>query len=151
VDLADAIVADLAGQEFGIVIPWERNYGDWDLPLTKLELRGDVVQVMDGDVQLGTRGTLEFEASIVIAVRKKFDSQADIEAGRIYRSEIDKLVNAMEAVLVHVAKRRQIDDAAYKADKSKQVRAWHDRDALRHNSQFTGMIRVPYRVVKSLA
>ena len=154
IDLADAIVADLKAADFGIVIPWERSYADWDLELKDPETtdpRGDVVPVMDGDVQLANRGVLEIDADIVIAIRKRFKASDVDEVGRLYKDEIDSLVNVMQAVLVHLVKGRPINDAAWKADKSKQVRAWYDRDALKNKSQFTGMIRLPYRVLKSLA
>jgi hypothetical protein len=145
VEIADAVVTALKAAEFGMEIPWERSYGDWDLELKEIGcVRGDVVPVFDAQVELETRGSVRYELNIDIALRKRFSSQTDIDCGRINRDEIDKLLYVVQRMQQQFVATRPSDDSVWSPSRTQQVQAWYVKAHLREWNQFTGVVRLPY-------
>lgn len=153
IDLADAIVADLKANDFGLVIPWERSYGDWDLKLKDSELtapRGDVVPVFNSTVGLETRGSLLYALDIDISIRRRFEPTDVDETGRIYRAEIDDLVSLVESVHEYFAKGSPTTVTNWRSGDAEKIQAWYVKSHLREWNQFTGIIRLNYSASKDL-
>jgi hypothetical protein len=153
IDLADAVLADLEEQDFGVVIEWERSYAEWDLELKSAEtekVRGDVVPVFNSSVGLETRGSLLYELTIDIAIRRRFAASDVDEAGRLYKAEIDQLVGVLEAVHKHFAKGSPTNETYWSPDDAERIQAWYVKKHLREWNQFTGIVRLPYKASRDL-
>lgn len=151
IDLADAITADLASEDFGIVIPWERSYAEWDLALkTAGDPRGDVVPVFNSTVGLETRGSLQYELNIDILIRRRFSTEDVDEAGLLYKAEIDQLVGVLEAVHELFAKAEPTEGTRWSPADAERIQAWYVKKHLREWNQFTGVVRLPFEAIKEL-
>jgi hypothetical protein len=153
IDLADAVLADLEDQDFGVVIEWERSYAEWDLELKSAEtekVRGDVVPLFSSGTELETRGSVLYELTLDIAIRRRFAASDVDEAGRLYKAEIDQLVGVLEAVHLHFVKSEPVSGVDWSPASDRRIQAWYVKKHLREWSQFTGIVRLPFDASQDL-
>lgn len=156
------IAAAVAEGEFGTaVFTPERTYADWDLELTNIDaldlrdsdkLHVDVVShTTQQATQLSSRGTIQYTVPVDIAVRRKFgtDKTSD-DTGRVAVEEIDKLMLLVQQLHVLFTAQRLVQDFEHavwdNAAGGTNIVAAPVRQHLRELRQFTGIIRIFFRV-----
>lgn len=163
--VAKAITTELASADFGPAFTPVRNYGSDDLLLDELnELRVDVVPV-GMTHQLLTRGSWEYVCQVDVGVRKRFDGrERDYGQGEIPIAEIDSLVELLQRIGEYFApetpsqtgrRLTSLPEAVWsptgESDNSGiEFRAACVREHLRENGQYTGIVRLTYRVPRSV-
>lgn len=151
--IADALVTALNGGTFETPFEAERSYGAWDERLETFEtLQVDVVPLTvpnPEDQGLATRGSLKYDYSIDVIVRKRFGAKDQGATGQISNAKIDPLVRLTEQILEFVPMRELVDydEAIWQ---SSRLRFLAYRKHLREWRQYTGLVRVSYAVLKEL-
>lgn len=148
VTAAQAIADELNAHTFTLRFVAERSYRT-DLELEDLDtLHVDVVPV-NASSDLATEGSVVYPCQVDIGVRKKFESKDHDKTGEIDRDEIDRLMLLVQEIHEFLVRRRlaTFEEAVWK---SADIRAWYLPRHLREFRQFTGLIRVVFRVEKDL-
>ena len=153
--LADLVTASLNEAQFGVDgFVAERNYADWEDTLKDLDqLHIDVVPVGHPASELATRGSTAYVCRIDIGIRKRFgEADQDTSTGRVGMEAVDKLVLLVERIHEHFAHsdNRRLSDTIDAAWNDTTIRSSWDRPHLREHRQFTGIIRLGYRVHQEL-
>jgi hypothetical protein len=144
VQTAQSIADELNAHTFTLRFTAERSYRT-DLELEDLDtLHVDVVPV-NAPSELASREVISYDCSVDIAVRKKFEPKDHDKAGEIDRDEIDRLMLLVQEVHEFLVRRRltTFEEAAWQ---STDIRLWYFPRHLREFRQFTGLIRVVFRV-----
>lgn len=162
VAVANAVVAKIQDSELEHDFVPERSYADWDLKLEGMDLlelrdidklRVDVVaHTTQQQSGVSARGKARFIVPVDIAVRRKFgkDKQKE-DSGRIKVEEIDALVLLVQTLCVMftqaVLEIDGYDGAVWDSENGgTQVLANPDQKQLREKRQFTGLVRLFFRV-----
>jgi hypothetical protein len=153
VSVAKAVVTELAAATLSQKITPVRSWADWVQPLETDDtckentLYVDVVPVATAqEVEASSRSTLRYTCPIDIAVRKKVGAdRQDEDTGRIVIEEIDSLMVLVQEIheLFTLARMQDFDAAAWQG--TKRLVAPH-KPHLRDMRQFTGIVRVSFRV-----
>jgi len=153
VQTAEACVVTIQAHDFGIEFESELSYADVTRELKDNLLHVDVVPWRAPVVELADRGKLLYEPSVDILVRKWFGKDAHSE-GKIVPSEINrllKLVQDIEELFTPSQSAGQtgflttMTEASWKETDKKMD---YSRPHLYVKSQFTGWIRVTFRMAK---
>jgi hypothetical protein len=134
----------------------QRSYADWDLPLEQIsdELLCDVVPVNNPKSELEERGAVQYLAQVDIVLRRRFKlADQDTGTGRVPLALVDALVKVVEELHEFFCGERMTAFSPEEADRmgtweSTEVLAAYRKDHLRQHRQFTGIVRVTFRVVK---
>lgn len=151
VDTATAVVAALTDGDYSQEFTPRRSYADWELPLKKVTgLLCDVVPITAPKTELWENNAIKVEPAADIVFRRRFsvDSQNE-ETGKIKIEDIDALVALVEEVHASLCASRpeEFEDASCETP---QIVMAYSAKHLREFRQFTGIIRVPYTVLKEL-
>ncbi len=152
--VADLVTAALNAHEFGEGVQFqaERSYADWDLALTDAdELHVDVVPVGHPTAVLRSRGSVTYEVTVNIGLRKRFtQGESEKSDGRITLAEVDRLVQLLEHIhelMCGWDKRSLATDVAWQ---NSRITDSFVPEHLRQNRQYTGLILLTYHVSKTL-
>lgn len=152
VDTAEALKDMLADASLSQDFVCERSYADWELALDSSDdsaLRVDVcIVTTKQEVELLTRGgSLAYTVPVDVAIRKRLGREyQDDDTGRIAVEEVDALMLFVQELHEFmVQKRLDGHEAAIWEDDPKIVVAPLVKH-LRDNRQFTGIIRLSFRV-----
>lgn len=133
----------------------ERSYADWDLPLEQLDqLLCDVVPVNNPKSELEERGAIQYLAQVDVVLRRKFQAaHQDAGTGRVAIAQVDALVKVVEELHEFFCGERMDSFSVEEANRtatweSTEILAAYRKDHLRQNRQFTGIVRLTFRVVK---
>lgn len=166
VSVADAVRAELqTAQDAGTFgsLDWtaERSYAEWDLELHAEEgIRVDVVAATASaelDREAGTNSSLVYRVPIDIGVRKKLGPESDAGDAsgdpRIFANEvIDELVDLTEQIAEFVAapdfRLTAYTEAVWQES---NIRTFANARHLREWRQYTGIVRVTFRVDRELS
>ena len=152
VSIAEAVKAMLASAAISQAIAPERSYADWELALDGGDaLHIDVVAVTtEQKIELSSRGTNRFLVPVDIAVRKRLgpDKQDD-DTGRIKVDEVDALCLLVEEIHELFAPHRltDFDTGIWQENKILVCPLLAHLKTMR---QFTGIVRVTFRVDKAV-
>lgn len=131
-----------------------RSYPDWDWPLeTPDDLRVDVVAVNTSPVDLDTRESVAYEIRVDVGVRYKFKREdGDQDTGHITVEVVDDFVVLVEQIAEYFASssRWRLTDVGNAVWTSSEIRVAGDVKHLRELRQFTGVVRLTFRVDKAL-
>lgn len=142
VSVADALVTALNAATWSPTFTAVRSYAHWADKLESISsLKVDVVPVNHARSSLATRGSLEYAPEIDIGFRQLLTTTTT--------AAVDTLVALVESVNEWVCS-RDVASTPVAEWESASIRALYVRDHLREWKQFTGIIRVTYRVEKSL-
>lgn len=158
VSVAKGVVAQLAAANLSRPITPVRSWADWIAPLetdnTCKEdvLYVDVVPVATAqEVEASSRATLAYTVPIDIAVRRKFGPDwQDQETLRINVREVDAMMFLVQEIHELFTLARMQDFEAGTWLETKRLVAPH-KPHLRDLRQFTGIVRVTFRVDRKLA
>lgn len=155
VSVAKGVLAMLAAATLSKTISPERSYADWEMLLELAEedgLRVDVVAVTtEQKTDLSSRGSSQFLIPIDIAVRRKFGvDRQDDDTGRIEIAEIDALCLLVQEIHELFTPLRLVDFTAGVWQENR-ILVCPIKEHLRLNRQFTGIVRVTFRVDKDVA
>ena len=155
VELAEAITTTLAAASFatGVFIP-VRSYADWNDTLDELneDLQVDVVPVGHDIAELEARESMKYESGVDVAVRKRFGTASqNASTGRIELAEIDDLVLLVEQIHELFCKEAVTSATIDASWLDTTIRATYIREHLREHRQFTGIVRIRYRLSKATA
>jgi hypothetical protein len=152
--VADLVAAALNAHDFGEGVQFqaERSYADWDLKLEDAnELHVDVVPVNLPSAVLNSRGNAGYDVTVDVGLRKRFTQQESEEhTGRIDLAEVDRLVYLLEQMhelLCGYDKRVLASNVAWQAS---TITDAFVPEHLRQNRQYTGLMRLTYRVKREL-
>lgn len=145
VTVAKAVTDHLGRATFGQAVTIERSYADWELALDEAATtRIDVVLVTtEQTTELTTRGGSQYLVPIDIAVRKRFEVDGD----RIPNDQVDALMLLVQNVHDHFTPERPNDFPIASWEETKILVAPLTKH-LRELRQFTGIVRVTFRVYK---
>lgn len=153
VSVAKAVVSELAAATLSQMIAPVRSWADWVQPLETDDtckentLYIDVVPVATAqEIEASSRSTLAYTCPIDIAVRMKFGAdRQDQDTGRIAIDQVDSLMQLVQEIheLFTLARMQDFDAAAWQG--TKRLVAPH-KPHLRDMRQFTGIVRVSFRV-----
>ncbi len=153
VELAKAVTAQLAAATLSQKFAPERSYAEWDVDLKdEDQLHVDVVAVTtEQTADLSSHSTLKYVVPVDIGVRKKFgpDKQND-DTGRIQIESIDELVLLVQEIHELFTPKRLTQFEAGVWQETKIVVCPATKH-LREMRQFTGIVRVTFRVDKKVA
>lgn len=136
----------------------ERSWADWDEVLKRLgDLKVEVVPAEPNNPRLtqATRSEWEYTVSINICVRQKLGQDAqDDETGRVDKERVDTLVLLVQRIAEYFAPAlgqsgRRLEDlpeAVLEVPDGGAIVASYVREHLRNHRQFTGIVRLVYRV-----
>lgn len=155
-----AVDASALSQEFSP----RRNYGDWDIDLAKMDLPGDaeenklyvdvVTHTTEQQLSIRTRDKVAFIVPVDIGVRRKFGhDKREEDTGRVRVEEVDKLVNLVGELALLFIQQRLSDFPAAVWDTEAggtQIPVNPNKEHLRELFQFTGVVRVYFKVHHSL-
>ena len=158
VDIAEGIkdkIAsfDLSEEDYTL----ERSYADWDLELKDMDgfelsddekLRVDVViHTTQQEAELATRGTVQFNVPLDVAIRRKFGrDKQDETTGRIAVEYIDQLMLFTQEMHLELTKLRMVSEEELRGIwQSTTLLANPVRQHLRELRQFTSIIRILFR------
>lgn len=145
----------------------KRSYADWDEALEDLDtLHVDVVPVGPGNPKLVmlTRSAWEYVVSVQIGVRKRFGhTDQDSTTGRILAEEIDALILLLEKIGKYFMPSQTTQTGRRLADMPEAVwmpevgerergtefQTSFDREMLRNNRQYIGIVRLTYKVPRN--
>lgn len=157
VSVADAVASALNDPDSGFSQEFEaiRSYADWEDALDDKDsdrLLVDVVPVGILEVELETRGSLIYSPDIDVLVRQRLGPEKRNAGGKFRKEEIDALVYLVQELHEFFCIDRLPDfkDAAWDAEKGTRILAIYKRTHLRQHHQFTGHIRVPFKVSKEI-
>jgi hypothetical protein len=143
--IADAVTKAINDESWPITFRAERSYADFDEQLHELgAVRVDVVPVTDPITYLQSRDGINWDLSIDVGVRKRFDQdEIDQASGKIILSAIDQLTSLLESLATLLVAQR-IDSLLPAGTwwRSTDIRQLYTRDHLRQWSQFTGFVRI---------
>lgn len=144
--VSQAMTDAINAASLGIDVKAERSYADWDDTLQEMdELHIDVVPVMHSDCELETRGEVKYTTLVDIGVRKRFSPETQVN-GKLPQEDLDSLVKLTEKLHeLFVMSRIDAYSAAWSSTDS---RTSYVRKHLRELRQFTGIVRVGWRVNK---
>ena len=140
------ILADASLSQAGLNV--ERSYADWELELNDFDqLHVDVVSVMtEQAVELASRGKHQYTVPVDIGIRRKFGHEKQSDAtGRIEITEIDDLVLLVQEIHELFAKGR-LTEFQSAVHQETRILANPIKQMLHQNRQFTGIIRLTFRV-----
>lgn len=162
VEVADAVVAAIQASEFKNDFTPERSYADWELKLEEMDLlvlrdidklHVDVVShTTEQQQDVSARGQVRYLAPVDIAVRRKFGHDKQVEdTGRIKLKEIDALILLVQKIaqLFTFASLELPSYAGAVWDNDNggtQILFNPDTKMLREKRQFTGLVRVFFRI-----
>jgi hypothetical protein len=131
----------------------ERSYADWDLKLEDAdELHVDVaLHSTEIETELATNGRIKYTVPIEVGIRKRFEqAEQESSTGRIALGEIDNLVLLVTQIHEFLCKDRltDFDDAVWVET---SIRAAYIPRHLKELRQFTGIVRLVYRIDRALA
>jgi hypothetical protein len=153
---AVAATAMLAAASLSQPIVPVRSYAEWDLELKGMDPIADrdadklFVDVVAHEtlqlVELATRGSIKFTVPIDIAVRRKFgQDKRDPGTGRVLVEEVDALMLLTEEIYLAFMPQHLTDFPAG-VWQSTDLLGTPVKDHLRTLHQFTGIVRVTFRV-----
>jgi len=165
VAVADAVVAHLVAASSSLAQPIApvRSYADWEKPLEteRLEecdrLMVDVVAVEpapDFKVDIASRNSLRYLIPVDIALRERFGSaQQNDDTGRIELARVDALVLLTQQIWESFSLERlaTLEGAVWDSEHPPKIAANPLRAHLREFRQFTGIVRVTFRVHSDVA
>lgn len=145
---AEAIKNVLNAGEFIADFEAERSYPDWNLELAEAkQLHVDVVPVGYVETALASRGSVGYQVTVDIGVRKKFGQLSqESRTGRIDVAEIDELILLVQQIhqyMCHQDRRVLAENVHWKET---VITDAYVTKHLRELRQFTGLIRVNYNV-----
>lgn len=153
ISLAEAIVTELNSDpvtNFGLSFKAERSYADWKDELKDLDvLKVDVIPITYPQFELGTHDAIDHQATCQIVMRKRLIPATDrnSDTGRVINAVVDKYVEAMQKVAAYFVKLELSDYIAATWVKC-GFPMCYDRQHLRDNSQYTGIVEVTYEVLE---
>jgi hypothetical protein len=148
VEIAKAVTVQIAAATFSQTFTPERSYAEWDVELKdEDELHVDVVVVTtEQTADLSSQSTVKYLVPVDIGVRKKFgpDKQND-DTGRIQIESVDELVLLVQEIheLFTPQRLTGFDPGVWQETKIVVSPATKH---LREMRQFTGIVRVTFRV-----
>lgn len=158
--VADAIVDVLEAVTFDLPVKCERSWGDLNEPLPELKYaKIDVVPFMPA-ADMDTDGRLDYSHTVDILIRRKFDvNEIDVTSGLPPRDQVDEMVLLLQKVwetLIPCAPtqtgRLTLDgglEAVWDPQMSR-IMQFNMRPMLKKIRQYTGLIRLGYKVSKVL-
>lgn len=151
IDVAEAVVVDLnlaPLSNFGFAFTALLSYAEWDLELTDNTLHVDVVPVGYMTSELADRsGQVEHAVAVHIAVRKRL-KRATLTK-RFVPADVKALITATRKINDFFVLRELTTMASaiwVQVPGESPIESAYDRDHLRLNSQFTGIVKVAYEV-----
>lgn len=153
VAVAKAVTSQIDAATLSLAFTPERSYADWELALEDAdELHVDVVVVTtELATELSSRGRMKYTVPIDIGVRKRFvTAQQDDDTGRVELAEVDALMLLVEEIHELFASVSLTDYTEATWQETKTLVAPLNKH-LRENRQFTGIVRVTFRVDKAIA
>ena len=157
VDVAEAIADELNAEDFGVVFTATRNYADASVLLTDLQtLHVDVVP-WKAELELVSRGELEYTVETDILIRQRIGMiEQDLYSGEIPNDVIDDLLELRQKIGEFFAPSQQTNQSGRvlsampkAAWQSTRCMASYVRPHLKQNRQFTGWLRVTYSVQRA--
>lgn len=153
VSVAKAVVSQLAAAKLSREFLPVRSWADWVQPLEDDDkckedtLYVDVVPVATAqEIEASSRNTLAYTVPIDIAVRRKFSPQwQDQVTGRISVGEVDAMMYLVQEIHEEFTLARMCDFPSGAWQETRRVVAPH-KPHLRDMRQFTGIVRVTFRV-----
>lgn len=155
--IADGITKLIEKATLGVNPIIARSYAEWDLQLSNAndleltdssELHIDVViHTTEQELEIVSRGKVQFGIPIDIAVRQKLSStEQDASTGVLNKEEVDRLVKVTQDLSVMFAGQRlaTFDCATWDAEKGTKIVVCPMRQHLRELRQFTGIVRVHF-------
>lgn len=135
----------------------EMSHADWELDLKDSDgLRIDVVPASVPKFDQLTQGLFDNQVPIDIGVRKRFTGdEIDSDTGRTETSDINALVDLLYDIAKYFAPSqpsqngRRLSQVPAAAWRSCEVLTIRDRQTLRINQQYTGVIRITYQLEES--
>lgn len=153
IKVADAVVDELNGHDFGVAFTAERSYADWDEKLEDLgTLHVDVVPVGGVQMDLESVSSVDFKCPFYIVIRKRFGSSDADGDGDLSLASIDALVDLTQAIALFFMPMqpgktgRELQDYQDAVWEKSEIESLYMRNHLRHNDQYTGIVRTTYRV-----
>lgn len=150
VAIAKGVTAELAGATLSQSFVPVRSYGDWAKPLEDAlpesgTLTVDVVPSKTGvEVALQNNNELRYLVPVDIAIRRRFGKDKHVD-GRVAIEEIDALMLLVQEVHELFTPNQLNEPEAASWRSTKVVVAPHPVH-LRDHRQFTGIVRVTYRM-----
>lgn len=158
VSVAKAVVGQLAAAKLSREIAPVRSWADWVRPLEDDDkckedvLYVDVVPVATAlEVEASSREKLMYTCPIDIAVRRKFGAKwQEPDTGRINVRELDAMMFLVQEIheLFTLARMQEFEAASWQETKRLVAPL---KSHLRDMRQFTGIVRVTFRVDRKLA
>lgn len=148
ITLADAIVAALKEEDFGLEFECERNYANYADRLEDLgDLRIDVIPQSRQAAELDSRGSVSYQMVVDVAVRKRFDqSDQESSTGLVRLEEKDRLLLFVEQIhefFAHSSRRELVENMHWQS--SADVAAYTPEE-LRQMRLFKALVRLTYDV-----
>ena len=150
VSTADAVLNALADHRFSQEFEPVRSYADWELPLEDQdELHVDVVPVGSPEMELETRGSIDYSPQVDIVIRKRLASDQQEADGTLILPEVDDLVLLVQELAEYFMADRlaEFEGAAWERT---QMLAAFKPSHLRQYRQFTGIIRLTFKAQTDL-
>lgn len=157
VSVATAVLAMVSDADLSQKFTAERSYADWELELTDYSrLHVDVVPVMNDQlVDLAARGIaagakVNYTVPIDIAVRYRFgQDEQDDTTGRIPNAAVDSLV-ALVVDIAELFTKQRLTDFTAGVHQETRITANPVKQHLHQLRQFTGIVRVTFRVDRTI-
>jgi hypothetical protein len=158
VSVAKAVVSQLAAATLSRTITPVRSWADWVQPLElddksiEDQLYVDVVPVATAlETETSSRATLAYTCPVDIAVRRRFSTKfQDRDTLRINVREVDALMYLVQEIHEEFTLARMQDFEAGAWMETKRLVA-PLKSHLRDMRQFTGIVRVTFRVDRKVA
>lgn len=145
IDVAEAIKDNLNAGSFTTTFTAQRSYGDTQVALEDQDtLHVEVIPQGYPD-EIITQGNHEYEVDVRIWVRKRFGQESRDGEQKLLLSQIDTLVDLVEDIQQFFIKRSLTGytDASWRESTTETP---YSAEHLRIYSQFTGQIKVIYKV-----
>lgn len=161
VEVADAIVEEIQNaaddNEFSVKLTVSRSWADANEELPDLgKAQIDVVPFMPSG-ELETDRLLDYSHTVDVLIRRKFnENEIDLANGRASRAEIDKMVLLLQEVweLMSPPNSGELTTASSYSAKwdpiASRIMSFNMRAQLKKLRQYTGLLRLGYRVSKAV-